>query len=83
MRAERFRRIDELLDAALERGAGERDAFLDSACAGDEELRSEVESLLAAHARAEDFIESPAMEVAARAAARASATLEAGRRVGP
>jgi Tol biopolymer transport system component len=79
MRAERFRRIDELFDAALERGAGERDAFLDSACAGDDELRAAVERLLAAHARAADFIESPAMEVAARLAV----TSEVGRRVGP
>lgn len=85
MRAERFRQIDELLDAALERDAGgARAAFLDSACAGDDELRAEVESLLKAHGRAENFIESPALEVAARAqAARQSVTTEVGRRVGP
>ncbi|HEX8337888.1 MAG TPA: serine/threonine-protein kinase, partial [Pyrinomonadaceae bacterium] len=79
MRAERFRLIDELLDGALERGVGERAAFLDAACAGDGELRAAVESLLAAHGRAGDFIESPALEVAARLAV----TSEVGRRVGP
>lgn len=82
MQAERFRQIDELFDAALERTAAARADFLEAACAGDDELRSEVESLLAAHVRAENFIESPALEVAARAAARQSVTTEVGRRVG-
>lgn len=44
---ERWRRIESLLDAALEREASERAAFLKKACAGDEELYAEVESLLA------------------------------------
>ena len=84
MRAERFRQIDELFDAALEKDAGARAAFLNSACTGDDELRAEVESLLAAHGRAENFIESPAMEVAARASAALSGvTAEVGRRIGP
>ena len=34
------------MSAALERGEGERAAFLVSACAGDSALRQEVESLL-------------------------------------
>jgi Tol biopolymer transport system component/serine/threonine protein kinase len=82
MRAERFRQIDDLLDAALEREAGARAAFLNTACAGDDELRAEVESLLAAHGRAENFIESPAMEVAAKAAARRTAHTSVGRCIG-
>jgi Tol biopolymer transport system component len=83
MRAERFGQIDELLEAALEREDGARAAFLDSACAGDDELRSEVESLLAAHGRAAGFIESNAWEVVARAAARQAETDSVGRRLGP
>ena len=84
MRAERFRQIDELFDAALERDVGARAPFLDSVCTGDDELRAEVESLLAAHGRAENFIESPAMDVAARAsAAHSGVTTEVGRRIGP
>ncbi len=83
MRAERFRQIDEVFEAALERDEPRRAAFLDTACAGDDELRAEVESLLVAHGRAENFIESPALEVAAKSAtARASVTSEVGRRVG-
>ena len=49
--ADRWRRVEALLDAALERDASEREAFLDAACAGDSELRGELASLLAAHER--------------------------------
>ena len=38
---------------------GQRAAFLEEACAGDEELQREVESLLAFEQRAESFIEAP------------------------
>jgi eukaryotic-like serine/threonine-protein kinase len=64
MKAERWRKVDELLDAVLEREASERSAFLEQACEGDEELRREVESLLAAHLQAGSFIEeAPAEEL--------------------
>jgi serine/threonine protein kinase/class 3 adenylate cyclase/tetratricopeptide (TPR) repeat protein len=63
---EKWRRVEELYDAALDLAVDERAAFLDQACAGDEELRREVESLLAWHERAGDFIVAPALEVAAR-----------------
>ena len=46
MSADRQRRITELCHAALERNASDRAAFLREACAGDEGLRQEVESLL-------------------------------------
>src|SRR5262245_32918611 len=72
MRPERWRQIDRLYQAALERDATRRGAFLDEACAGDEELRREVESLLAAHEKAkeaEDFLNQPALQVAAQAIA--------------
>ena len=48
---ERWRRIEELLAAALDREPTARDRFLDAACAGDSDLRGEVASLLAAHER--------------------------------
>src|SRR5215207_1575757 len=70
MRAERFRQVDALFAAALEAAPAERAALLGAACAGDAELRREVESLLAAHERAGDFIETHALEAAARAQAR-------------
>src|SRR5581483_107414 len=48
MTPERYQQIGELCETALELEPGERAAFLDRACAGDEALRQEVESLLAA-----------------------------------
>ncbi|MCA1616292.1 MAG: serine/threonine protein kinase, partial [Acidobacteria bacterium] len=55
MNRERWRQIDTILKSVLERPAGERAAFLDAACAGDAELRREVESLVA-HDEAESFL---------------------------
>jgi serine/threonine-protein kinase len=52
--------IKELLEAALAREPGERSAFLNEACHGDEALRAEVESLLSGDRRAGDFVEKPA-----------------------
>src|SRR5215470_6902116 len=66
MDSERWKRIESLLEAALERHPEERDAFLRSACAGDEELDREVRSLLRSQHMAGSFLESPAIEVAAR-----------------
>ncbi len=66
MQPEHWRQIEQLYHAALERDANERAAFLAEACADDEALRCEVESLLHCDARAEHFIEAPALEVAAQ-----------------
>jgi serine/threonine protein kinase/TolB-like protein len=66
MTPERWRQIDQLYHDALERDAGRRAPFLDRACAGDAELRRDVESLLASHERAGGFIAEPALKVAAR-----------------
>src|SRR5438034_328277 len=66
VKAERWQQVEQLYHAALERGAESRAAFLAEACAGDEGLRREVESLLAYQSQAEDFIESPALDVAAK-----------------
>ena len=47
MTSERWRQVEELYHSALERNAEERGAFLDGACGVDQELRREVDSLLA------------------------------------
>jgi serine/threonine protein kinase len=62
---EEWRRAKALFEIALQRDPGERDGFLDEACAGDPRLRAEVASLIGAHERAGDFIEAPAFEAAA------------------
>ncbi len=46
---EQWRRVKQILATAIEQGPGERDVYLDRACAGDSALRAEVESLLVAH----------------------------------
>jgi predicted esterase len=57
-------RIDEVFQAALDLPPGERDAFVEGACAADADLRRAVDRLLGAHARAEaeGFMEAPAFE---------------------
>lgn len=45
---ERLHNVERLFHEALAYPVHERASFLDSSCAGDSELRSEVESLLAA-----------------------------------
>ena len=70
MDSDRWKQVDNLLQLALERPPEERDAFLRQACAGDEALEREVRSLLASQQQAGSFLESPAMEVAARDLAR-------------
>ncbi|HEX4947314.1 MAG TPA: protein kinase [Blastocatellia bacterium] len=59
MTPERWEQIGELYLAAQEVEAAQRPAFLAQACGNDTELRREVESLLAAEAKAGDFIDKP------------------------
>lgn len=61
--AERWREVDRVFEAALDRPPGERTAFLEAACAGDLALHREVERLLAADAREAVFLDRPADEV--------------------
>ena len=63
MEPELWHRVKELCDGALELEKSRRTEFLDRSCGDDEELRREVESLLAHEKAAEHFIDSPALEV--------------------
>lgn len=73
-----YRRAADLVLAALDVPAADRAALLDRECAGDAALRGEVESLLLAHNRAGDFLESPP-----DAADLIAAPLTVGDRIGP
>ena len=64
MISERWRQVQELFDAAVELEPDRRKQFLSAACANDEELLQEVESLLAGDQRAGRFLEAPALEMA-------------------
>ena len=64
MDAERWAKIDRLLDQAMEHPPEARAQFLSVACADDDELRREVESLLDADSAS--FLSIPALDLAAR-----------------
>jgi Tol biopolymer transport system component/predicted Ser/Thr protein kinase len=74
MDQDRWRMIERICNSVLEHGPEDRDAFLQQACAGDEPLRKEVESLLAYRSRAEHFIKRPAVESAAKVLAEDKAS---------
>ena len=73
MDSERWREVERLYHMALEHPESEQCAFLKGACAGDESLRQEVESLLSVHPKAQQFLEIPAVELAAKALAQQQA----------
>src|SRR5579863_9251983 len=73
MKPERWKKVEELYHSALEREPGLRSAFLKAACAGDEDLFLEVQSLLDHEGKVEEFMEEPALEVAAEALAKEKA----------
>ena len=55
----RWAAIKQLFEAALALESAERDTFLQRECGGNEEIRREVLSLLAAYEETGDFLESP------------------------
>ena len=83
MNPELYQRIQTLLQSALERESQERASFLNEACAGDELLRRQVESLLVSYEQAGSFLESPAAQVGAPLVNNAHAKLAAGDALGP
>jgi len=74
-----LRRVEELYHRTLEQDESRRAEFLKQSCGGDEQLRKEVESLLAHEKEAENFIESPALQVASKLVARQIRPQEHGR----
>jgi len=61
---ERWAQIRQIFDGALERSEVDRAAYLRVVCARDDDLRREVESLLASHDSAGDFLDKPAANLA-------------------
>ncbi len=62
----RLQTIEEIFHAALDQEPEQTSAFLDTACEGDQLLRRKVETLLASHQRAGDFIETSAVGITTR-----------------
>jgi serine/threonine protein kinase len=65
MTPERWQQVKEIFNSAIAYEPEERSSFISRACLGDEELRSEVESLIASHEQSGAFIDQPAFEIAA------------------
>lgn len=82
MRPDRWERIKDIFGAAIECASEARGPLLDTSCAGDSELRAEVDSLLAAHDTSGGFIDKPAVHAALGVAAE-TAQSWIGRRLGP
>lgn len=80
MTPERLRQIEELYHGAREREPNERAAFLAEACRGDEELRQELDQLLAPDSSTSDnILDNPAADLLASSAV---AELTSGTQIG-
>ena len=79
---ERYRRIDEVFQAALELDPRERPSYISEACSSDEALLKEVEYLLASDEQPWELIGTPAFEMVAPLLARDQPELNSGDLVG-
>jgi len=86
--ADRWRRIEDILDVALARAPSDWDRVLSEFCGDDVELRAEVEALLRQSDKAAGFLDEPPAAAAAaaiqetKARRRASGQRVEGRRIG-
>jgi serine/threonine protein kinase len=77
MSPERWQQVRGVFDQVASLRSEERPAYLDQACAGDTDLRREVESLLTSHHEAgTEFLNTPAINLSGPAPTRV------GRRIG-
>jgi eukaryotic-like serine/threonine-protein kinase len=79
---DRWQRIKEIFDAALDRPPAERPAFLTRVCGTDAAMREKVEALLTADAGNEDFLIETAYEFAEGMLANEPSEFSAGQEVG-
>jgi len=63
MSAEPSKQVEQIYHAARECAPAERAGFIEQACAGNESLRREIESLLAEDGVVRSFLETPALEI--------------------
>jgi eukaryotic-like serine/threonine-protein kinase len=80
--ANRYHRVKELFQAALEKPSAERQAFLVAACGEDLSLIKEVEELIEMSEEAGDFIEEPAYQLADNLKTKLENPVFEGRRLG-
>ncbi|MGH9846599.1 MAG: serine/threonine-protein kinase, partial [Blastocatellia bacterium] len=82
MTPERYHQVTQIYHQAVELEPERRSEFLDRVCADDIELRKEVELLVASDEQAGDFLDRPAMEVAAELMASHGVRSMVGRQIG-
>lgn len=73
---DRWAKVESIYHAALEHEPEERAAFVSNECAGDQELESEVGSLLKFDGQVDAFMPNPALNVAAKTLAASRVTSE-------
>ncbi len=80
---ERWQQVREILDQAIGLDAAQRPSYLEAACAGDTDLRREVESLLLSHERAGSvFLKNPAADLKSALGSDSHKSSRVGRRIG-
>ena len=79
---DRWQQIKKVFYSAQEHTPAERSAFLDEVCGNDTAMREEVEALLTAASGNDDFLSSPAYELAAGMLADEGSEFSAGQEVG-
>jgi serine/threonine protein kinase/Tol biopolymer transport system component len=83
MTPERWQQVQTVFLGALKRDVAERASFLDQVCAGDAELREEVDSLLKVHSSSGDVLDKTVGAVAAKLLAPDQSETLAGQTIGP
>lgn len=83
MTPERWQKVKEIFQAALNREPSERAAFISEASGGDDLVRQEVESLMSSDGKSGTFLDSPAYEAAAEMIVNDKSSLKKGRVIGP
>ena len=83
MTPEPWQKVEDQLQGARDRSPPDRDSFLISACAGDEQLKEEATTLVNAYYAAGDFIEEPAIARDARVLFGSDIDSKVGRSIGP
>ncbi len=83
MKPGRWEQINKIYNSASTLEPNRRELFLSEACAGDDSLRKEVESLLAYRQAAEGFIKPPALGVPAGVSTQDRKQSLVGRQFGP
>jgi len=82
MTPERWQQVKEIFNSAITHRPEDRSLFISQACSGDDQLRSEVESLIASHEESGSFIDKPAFEAAATLLVSEKGELKTGQIIG-